>query len=127
MKITKNCLVFLFSCQKISALQSGHLHSFEGICLILTHYSKSQIFVQEFKKKILTIFLVKSKLSTAKKSKTTTFSRVFHQKKIDNFLGKSKLIFWAKNENFEQCRLPSFWRENSNILTLVYSKIWREN
>ena len=26
------------------------------------------------------IFLVKSKLSTAKKSKTTTFSRVFHQK-----------------------------------------------
>ena len=28
----------------------------------------------------LTIFLVKSKLSTAKKSKTTTFSRVFHPK-----------------------------------------------
>ena len=28
----------------------------------------------------LTIFLVKSKMSTAKKSKTTTFSRVFHPK-----------------------------------------------
>ena len=28
----------------------------------------------------LTIFLVKSRLSTAKKSKTTTFSRVFHPK-----------------------------------------------
>ena len=48
-------------------------------------------------------FLVNSKLSTAKKSKTTTFSRVFHPKKIDNFLGKSKLNFWTKNEDFEQC------------------------
>jgi len=51
----------------------------------------------------LTIFLVKSKLSTAKKSKTPTFSRVFHPKKIDNFLGKSKLNFGTKNEDFEQC------------------------
>ena len=49
-------------------------------------------------KTFLTIFVVKSKLSTAKKSKTTTFSRVFHPKKIDNFLGKSKLNFWTKNE-----------------------------
>ena len=53
--------------------------------------SKSQTFVQKFNftsfspKFFLTIFLVKSKLSTAKKSKTTTFSRVFHPKKIDNF------------------------------------------
>ena len=45
----------------------------------------------------LTIFLVKSKLSTAKKSKTATFSRVFHLKKIKiEFLDK-------KNEAFEQC------------------------
>ena len=51
----------------------------------------------------LIIFLVKSKLSTAKKSKTTTFSRDFHPKKIDDFLGKSKLNFWTKNEDFEQC------------------------
>ena len=49
------------------------------------------------------VFLVKSKLSTAKKPKTTTFSRAFHPKKIDNFLGKSKLNFWTKNEDFEQC------------------------
>ena len=48
-------------------------------------------------------FFVKSKLSTAKKSKTTTFSRVFHPKKIVNFLGKSKLNFRTKNEDFEQC------------------------
>ena len=52
------------------------------------------------------MFLVKLKLSTAKKSKTTTFSRVFHPKKIDNFLRKSKLIFWTKNEDFEQCGSP---------------------
>ena len=81
-----------------------------------THYSKSQIFVQKLNfdqnpniftsfssKFFLTIFLVKSKLSTAKKSKTTTFSRVFHPQKIDNFLGKPKLNFWTKNEDFEQC------------------------
>ena len=60
---------------------------------LLAHYSKSQIFVQKFNfdktptfardfhsKFFLTIFLVKSKLSTAKKSKTPTFSRVFHSK-----------------------------------------------
>ena len=46
---------------------------------------------------------MKSKLSTAKKPKTTTFSRVFQPKKIDNFVGKSKLNFWTKNEDFEQC------------------------
>ena len=82
-----------------------------------SHYSKSQIFVQKFNfdktkpqhfhefftQKILTIFLVKSKLSTAKKSKTKTFSRVFHPQKIGNFLGKSKWNYWTKNEDFEQC------------------------
>ena len=64
--------------------------------------TKPQHFHKFFTKSFLTIFLVKSKLSTAKKSKTTTFSRVFHPK-IDNFLGKSKLNFWTRNEDFEQC------------------------
>ena len=42
-------------------------------------------FHEFFPKFFLTIFLVKSKLSTDKKSKTTTFSRVFHPpKKVDN-------------------------------------------
>ena len=55
-----------------------------------SHYSKRQIFVQNIftsfsPKNFLTIFLVKSKLSTAKKSKTTTFSRVFHPKKTTIF------------------------------------------
>ena len=82
-----------------------------------TRYSKSQIFVQKFNF-----------------DKTPTFSRVFHPnffwqffswnqscqqlkcpkpqlfhefftQKIDNFLGKTKLNFWTKNEDFEQCDL----------------------
>ena len=65
--------------------------------------TEPQHFHEFFDQFFFTIFLVKSKLSTAKKSKTTTFSRVFHPKKIDNFLGKSKLNFWSKNEDFEQC------------------------
>ena len=60
---------------------------------ILPHYSKSQIFAQKFNfdqkptfsrvfhsSFFLTIFLGQSKLSTVKKSKTTTFSRVFYPK-----------------------------------------------
>ena len=42
---------------------------------------------------------------TAKKYKSTTFSRVFQPQKIDNFLGKAKLNFWTKNEDFEHCAL----------------------
>ena len=73
-----------------------------------THYSKSQIFVQKFNfdktptfsrvflpKFFLTIFLVKSKLSTAKKSKTTTFSRVF-TKKNRQFSREIKVEFLDK-------------------------------
>ena len=73
-------------------------------------YSKSQIFVQKFNfdkkhniftsfspKIFLTIFLVNSKLSTAKKSKTTTFSRVFHpQKNRQFFTGNQSWIFGQK-------------------------------
>ena len=68
--------------------------------------TKPQHFHKFFTQIFLTIFLVKSKLSTAKNPKTPTFSRVFHSKKIDNFLRKSKLNFWTKNEDFEQCGLP---------------------
>ena len=88
------------------------------------YWQKSKHFHEFFTQIFLTIFLVKSKFSTAKKSKTaafsrvftpnffdnfsretkvvkksktTTFSRDFHPtKKIDKFLGKSKLNFWTK-------------------------------
>ena len=56
--------------------------------LCLPHYSKSQIFVQKFK------FDQNHNIFTS-----------FSPKKIDNFLGKSKLNFWTKNEDFEQCEI----------------------
>ena len=101
-----------------------------------------------------TIFLVKSKLSIATKSKTTTFSRVFHPRKnrqffswiqscqqlkspkpqhfhefltpqkIGNFLGKSKLNFWTKNEDLEQCAPPSsfFFRKKNNTYSTTFDR-----
>ena len=71
----------------------------------------------------LTIFLVNSKLWTAKKSKTTTFSRVFHPKKIHNFLGKSKLNFWTKNEDFEQCVKKEFEFWSGNIYFFTFFQL----
>ena len=47
--------------------------------------TKPQHFHKFFPQIFLTIFLVKSKLSTAKMSKTTTFSRAFHPKKSTIF------------------------------------------
>ena len=58
---------------------------------------KRQIFFTSFSPKFfLTIFLVKSKLSTAKKPKTTTFSRVFHSEKSTIFLENQSWIFGQK-------------------------------
>ena len=64
----------------VKSLKVGFLHTF------FTHYSKSQIFVQKFNF-----------------DKTPTFSRVFQPIKSTIFFGKSKLNFWTKNEDFEQC------------------------
>merc|ERR1712049_56959 len=52
-----------------------------------------EFFTQNF---FLTIFLVKSKLSTVKKSKTTTFSQVFHPEKSTIFSGNQSRIFGQK-------------------------------
>ena len=54
------------------------------------------------------VFLVKSKLSTAKKSKTAVFSRVFsfHPKQFNNFSREIKVEFLDnknQNEDFKQC------------------------
>ena len=56
----------------------------------------SQVFHPNF---FWTIFLVKSKLSTAKKSKTRTFSRVFHLKNRQ-FSRKIKVEFLYKKWRF---------------------------
>ena len=50
------------------------------------------IFTSFSPKTFLTIFLVKSKLSTGKKSKTTTFSRVFPPKKYRQFSREIKIV-----------------------------------
>ena len=85
------------------------------LCRRLTLFEKSNfcpkiqfcqipnIFTSFSSKNFLTIFLVKSKLSTGKKSQTAAFSRVFTLNNSTIFLGKSKLNFWTKNGYFEQC------------------------
>ena len=61
--------------------------------------TKPQHFHEFFIQTFLTIFLVKSKLSTAKKSKTTTFSRVFHPKNRQ-FSWEIKVEFLDKKWRF---------------------------
>ena len=92
-----------FACIATLAAKTRTIYSTEIQKVRKLHYSKGQFFVQKPRhftsfspKNFLTIFLVKSKLSRAKQSKTTSFSRVFHPEKIDNFLGKSKLNFWTQ-------------------------------
>ena len=72
------------SCQHLKSANLQHFHEFF-----------TQIFFD--------IFLVKSKLPTAKKSKTAAFSRVVTHNNSTIFLRKSLLNFWTKNEDFEQC------------------------
>ena len=79
-----------------------------NFCPKIQSWQNANIFTSFSPKNVLTIFLVKSKLSTAKKSKTAAFSRVFTQNNSTIFLGKSKLNFWTKNEDFEQCDLRRY-------------------
>ena len=59
------------------------------------------IFTSFSPKIFLTIFLVKSKLSTAQTVQNHNIFTRFSPSKTDTFLGKSKLNL--KNEDFEQC------------------------
>ena len=61
-------------------------------------------------------FLGKSKLSTAKKCKISIINifTSFHPKFSDNFSRESKLNFWTKNDDFEQCANASRPNYNSN-------------
>ena len=60
------------------------------------NFEKTPTFLRVFTQIFLTIYLVKSKLSTAKESQTTTFSRVFHPKKSTIFPGNQSWIFGQK-------------------------------
>ena len=63
------------------------LHTIQKVTFFVQklNFDKTPTFSRVFTQFFLTIFLVKSKLSTAKKPKTTTFSRFFHTKKSTIF------------------------------------------
>ena len=97
------------------------------------HYSKRQIFVQKFN--IFTSFSPKffwqffswnQSCQQLKLPKPQHFHEFFTQK-IDNFLGKSKLNFWTKNEDFEQCETPKkhccCWSYYSKMATFEWDLI----
>ena len=67
-----------------------------NFCPKIQFWQNPNIFTSFSPKYFLTIFLVKSKFSTAKKSKTTTFSQVFHPKKSIIFSGNQSWIFRQK-------------------------------
>ena len=85
--IFNNCFRILFQNYTIRKVKFLSKNS------ILT---KPQHFHEFFTQIFLAIFLVKSKLSTAKKSKTITFSRVFHPQKNRQFSREIKVEFLDK-------------------------------
>ena len=64
----------------------------KSFCPKIQFWENLNIFTSISPKNFLTIFLVKSKLSIAKKSKTITFSRVFHPNFFDNFSREIKVV-----------------------------------
>ena len=87
-KFFQNKVWLLYTIRKVKILSKNS---------ILTN---PNIFTSFLPKIFLTIFLVKSKLSTAKKSKTTTFSRVFHPEKNRQFSREIKVEFLNKKWRF---------------------------
>ena len=63
-----------------------------NFCPIIHFFQNPNIFTS-FLPKIVWQFFLWNQSCQQLKSKITTFSRVFHPQKIDNFLGKSKLNF----------------------------------
>jgi len=89
--------------------------------ILKTHYSKSQMFGQIFNfdktptfsrvfhpKFFWQFFSWNQSCQELKSPKPQHFHEFFTHKKIHNFLGKSKLIFWTKNQDFEQCVFQSY-------------------
>ena len=106
--------------------------SFSKLIFHIFNFSRQNvtIFASFSSKFFLTIFLVKSKLSTAKKSKTTTFSRVFYRKKMKIFLGnqswfsgqKMKISNSVKKSDVAEDQLI-FKMANLALLYLLYTPI----
>ena len=116
-------------CPNIQFLQNLQFFSGNQSCQQLK-CAKSQHFHEFSPKFFLTIFLVKSQLLTATKSKTTAFSRVFTQHNSTIFLGKSKLNFRQQmkilnivrgNQRSTRrfCRVTGVWHQHNWIMTKV--------
>ena len=124
MKIATHLKVDLSFKEKLTVQNSGKggnytLFEKSNLGPKIQFWQPPNIFTSFSPKFFLPIFFVKSKLSTAKKSKTTTFSRVFPPKKIDNFLGKSKLNFGWKMKISNSVEL---WSRQFLFQTLNWSK-----
>ena len=87
------------------------------------------IFTSFSPKIFLTIFHVKSKLSTAKKSKTAAFSRVFTQNNSTIFLRESKLNFWKISNSVHSSVHIEYFRitvlNEAAFLCNVYEALFR--
>ena len=91
-----------------------------NFCPKIQFWQNPNIFTSFSPKIFLTIFLVKSKLSTAKKSKTTAFSRVFQPEKSTIFSGNQSWIFGPK------IKISNSVFSSVNILLLkVNHEVWR--
>ena len=100
--------------------QSTTLFEKSNFCPKIQFWQNPNIFTSFSPKFFFTIFLVKSKMSTAKKSKTTTFSRVFHSKKSTIFTGNQSCIFGQKMKISNSVKMGIFYSEfvessNENI------------
>ena len=89
-----------------------------NFCPKIQFWQNSNIFTSFSPNFFLTIFLVKSKLSTAKKSKTTTFSRVFHPQKSTIFSGNQSWIFGQK---MKISNSVTVWPYRCRFLLLLYT------
>ena len=98
-KCHKKCIISTHTIRKVKFLSNYS---------ILT---KPQHFHEFFTQNFFHIFLVKSKLSTAKKSKTTTFSRVFHPKKLTIFSGNQSWIFGQKMRISNSVIKETWWAQ----------------
>ena len=92
-----------------------------NFCPKLQFWHNSNIFTSFSPKFFLAIFLVKSKLSTAKESKTATFSRVFHPKNRQ-FLREIKVEFLDKKWRFR-----IVWKINPNLFFIFFFLVLEED
>ena len=111
--------------QTLTMMHCYTLFEKSNFCPKIQFWQNPQHYYEFFTHFFLTIFLVKSKLSTSKEAKTKTLSRVFHPKKIDNFSPEIKVEFLDKKWRFRtvcnrkkhKLSKKSFFLSKKKILT----------